>query len=162
MFDGSIMNFGSHRFELLYGSRLYFMCVETSSYVSNYRRRDVWNVGVVNVQRFVVCICAAENSLNGWILFSFTHKVSTIAIQWHTQMWPDRDRVGSTPFLYSGGFRLEYRHTGYYDWGFQWFFSVSSEIYQLLHWPPSFLYTYFRTVYILLFMYGIGNYWQRH
>jgi len=55
------MNFGSLINEILYDSRLYIMCVETSSYISSYRRGDVWNVGVMKVQIFAVGICAAEN-----------------------------------------------------------------------------------------------------
>jgi len=35
--------------------------VRTSPYVCCYKRGDVWNVGVVNVQLFAVGICAAEN-----------------------------------------------------------------------------------------------------
>jgi hypothetical protein len=55
------MNFGSLINETLYGSRLYIMCAETSSYVSSYRRGDMWNVGVMNVQLFAVGIGTAEN-----------------------------------------------------------------------------------------------------
>jgi len=44
-----------------YGCKLYIMCMETSSYVSSYRRGDMWNVGDVNVQLFAVGICATEN-----------------------------------------------------------------------------------------------------
>lgn len=46
------------------------MCVETASYVSNYRRGDVWNVGVMNVQYFAVGICAAENFFKRMDTFS--------------------------------------------------------------------------------------------
>ena len=67
---------------------------------------------------------------NGWMLLFLTHRAATFAIQGHPRMWPQRDRVGSTPCLYSGGFRLEYRDVGYSDWVFPWFSSVSSERYQ--------------------------------
>jgi len=73
--------------EILYGSKLYILYVETSSYVISYRRGDVWNVGFVNVQLFAVVICAAENYFKRMDnFFPLTHRVANLAIEGHAQM----------------------------------------------------------------------------
>ena len=90
------MNFGSLMNEIVYGSRLYLMCVEAVDYILCVWRllhmlvvTDVAMFGTLGLRMSnfsqSVFVLLKITSI-GWILFSLAHRVATLAVQGHAQM----------------------------------------------------------------------------
>jgi hypothetical protein len=81
MFDGGIMNFGSHVFDIFFTAVDYVLCVWRLHMlvITDVEMCGTLGLWMSNFLRSVFVLL--KISSKGWILYSLTHKVATIAIQ---------------------------------------------------------------------------------